>query len=77
MTRDQVDRVAQGRIWSGRRARSLGLVDDHGGPLEALVEVRRRAGITADEPILLEVHPRMPRIPGVVALLRSLIPRGR
>jgi protease-4 len=77
MTRDQVNRVAQGRIWSGRRATSLGLVDGLGGPLEALLEVRRRAGIAPGESILLDVHPRLPRIPGVLALLRSLIPRGR
>jgi protease-4 len=77
MTRDEVNRVAQGRIWSGQRARSLGLVDGLGGPLEALLDVRRRAGITPDESILLEVHPRLPRIPGALALVRSLIPRAR
>jgi protease-4 len=77
MTRDQVNRVAQGRIWSGRRARSLGLVDGLGGPLEALLEVRRRAGIAPGESILLDVHPRLPRIPGALALIRSLIPRAR
>jgi len=77
MTRDQVDRVARGRIWSGRRASSLGLVDGLGGPLEALLEVRRRAGIAPGESILLDVHPRLPRIPGALALVRSLIPRAR
>jgi protease-4 len=77
MTRDQVNRVAQGRIWSGRRARSLGLVDGLGGPLEALLEVRRRAGIAPGESILLDVHPRLPRVPGALALIRSLIPRAR
>jgi protease-4 len=76
MTRDQVNRVAQGRIWSGERARSLGLVDGYGGPLEALEEVRRRAGIAPGESILLEVHPRLPRIPGLVTLIRSLVPRA-
>jgi ClpP class serine protease len=77
MTRDQVNRVAQGRIWTGRRANSLGLVDGFGGPLEALLEVRRRAGIAPSESILLDVHPRLPRIPGALALLRSLVPQAR
>jgi protease-4 len=77
MTRDQVNRIAQGRIWTGRRANSLGLVDDFGGPLEALLEVRRRAGIAPTESILLDVHPRLPRIPGALALLRSLVPQAR
>lgn len=76
MTRDQVNRIAQGRIWTGRRANSLGLVDGFGGPLEALLEVRRRAGIAPSESILLDVHPRLPRIPGALALLRSLVPQA-
>jgi protease-4 len=74
MTRDEVNRVAQGRIWSGRRADALGLVDGLGGPLEALVEVRRRAGIAPEESILLDVYPRLPRIPGLFALVRHLLP---
>ena len=40
-----VERVAQGRVWSGARALALGLVDALGGPLEALREARRRAGL--------------------------------
>jgi protease-4 len=74
MSRDDVARVAQGRIWSGLRAKALGLVDGLGGPLEALLEVRRRAGIPVEESILLEVHPRIPRIPGLLSLIRSLVP---
>ena len=57
---EAVDRVAQGRIWSGARARTLGLVDGLGGPLEALRDVRRRAGLGEDERVLLEIHPRVP-----------------
>jgi protease-4 len=68
LPRDGVARCAQGRVWSGARARGHGLVDALGGPLEALTEVRRRAGLTPDERILLEIHPRMPRFEG----LRSL-----
>ncbi|MBW2313103.1 MAG: signal peptide peptidase SppA [Deltaproteobacteria bacterium] len=66
---DAVARCAQGRVWSGDAARGHGLVDALGGPLEALVEVRRRAGLTEGERIVLELHPRMPRFEG----LRSLV----
>jgi len=64
--------VAEGRVWSGVRARQVGLVDGIGGPLEALMAVRRRAGLQCDEPVLLERHPRMPRIPGLRDLLQWL-----
>jgi protease-4 len=68
LPRDEVARCAQGRVWSGARARGLGLVDDHGGPLEALAEVRRRAGLSPVARTVLEIHPRLPRFEG----LRSL-----
>lgn len=74
---EAVDRVAQGRVWSGARARGLGLVDAIGGPLEALAEAVRRAGIGAAERVLVDVHPRLPRFAGLravagVALVRWL-----
>jgi protease-4 len=59
LTRDAVLRGAEGRVWSGSRALGLGLVDGLGGPLEALREARRRAGLRA-EAVLLEHHPRVP-----------------
>jgi protease-4 len=31
MTRDQVNEIAQGRVWAGAKAKSIGLVDDMGG----------------------------------------------
>jgi protease-4 len=67
---DAVARVAQGRIWSGERARRLGLVDAIGGPLEALREVCRRAGLREDERYLLELHPKLPPVPNLLAWLR-------
>jgi len=65
LDRAAVERVAQGRVWSGARARELGLVDALGGPLEALAEARRRAGLDPAEPYLVEVHPRHPRLAGL------------
>lgn len=52
-----VEPIAQGRIWSGRRAQAVGLVDSLGGPLEALRDLARRAGLGADEPYSLVMLP--------------------
>jgi protease-4 len=67
---DAVQRVAQGRVWSGARAVQLGLVDALGGPLEALLEVRARAGIGPSEPAALVVHPRLSRLAALRSALR-------
>jgi len=69
LPRDAVARHAQGRVWSGEAARGRGLVDMIGGPLEALAEVRRRAGLAPRERVVLETLPRVPRFEG----LRSLV----
>jgi len=66
---EAVERVAQGRIWSGRDALDVGLVDALGGPLEAIEDARERAGIGEGERYQLEVLPRRPRLPDLRALL--------
>lgn len=73
---EAVERVAQGRVWSGARAHGLGLVDSLGGPLEALAEVARRAGLGAAERVLVDVHPRLPRFAGLRALAGLVAGRG-
>jgi len=70
LSSEAVARVAEGRVWSGARADSLGLVDAIGGPLEALREVRRRAGLRDEDRYLLELHPRLPPLPSLLSLLR-------
>ncbi|MCC5997048.1 MAG: signal peptide peptidase SppA [Oceanicaulis sp.] len=45
MTRDEVDAVAQGRIWTGAQAHERGLVDHLGGFDEALAAAAERAGL--------------------------------
>ncbi len=67
---ERLDDVAQGRVWSGARARTLGLVDALGGPLEALREAGRRAGVREDERVVIDVHPRRTPLPSVRSLLR-------
>lgn len=45
MTRDQVDAVAQGRIWTGAQAHERGLVDHLGGYDEAIAAAAALAGL--------------------------------
>lgn len=65
----QAEKVAGGRVWSGARAEQVGLVDRLGGPFEALLDVRRRAGLAESDRFLLDIHPRRPRLAGLGALL--------
>jgi protease-4 len=45
MTRDEVDAVAQGRVWTGEQALERGLVDQLGGYDEAIAAAAERAGL--------------------------------
>ena len=69
---EAIDRAAHGRVFSGLRARSLGLVDAIGGPLESLREARRLAGLRDDERFLVDLHPRAGGLPRLRSLLRWL-----
>jgi protease-4 len=43
MTRDQVDKIARGRVWSGEDAKAMGLVDQLGGLDQAIESAAKRA----------------------------------
>ena len=58
MTRDAVHAVAQGRVWTGRQAKDLGLVDELGGLARAVAVAKQRAGIGADVEVTLVPYPR-------------------
>ncbi len=45
--------VAQGRVWSGQRAVSIGLVDAVGGIRKAIALAKEAAGIAQDEGVRL------------------------
>ncbi|OFW03150.1 MAG: signal peptide peptidase SppA [Acidobacteria bacterium RIFCSPLOWO2_02_FULL_68_18] len=53
----QLDAVAQGRVWTGRQAREVGLVDTLGGLDRAVAIAKERAGISADEDVELVSYP--------------------
>lgn len=50
LTREQVDAVGQGRIWSGRRAVEIGLADRLGGLGDAIARARELADLDATAP---------------------------
>ncbi len=58
MTPEKVDAVGQGRVWTGRQAREIGLVDELGGLMTAVAAAKQRAKIPADEEVELDVYPR-------------------
>ena len=57
MTPEQIDAVAQGRVWTGRQAREHGLVDELGGLQTAIRVAQERAGIDPDADVELVVYP--------------------
>ncbi|HMD86315.1 MAG TPA: signal peptide peptidase SppA [Terriglobia bacterium] len=54
---EDVDKIAQGRVWTGERARQLGLVDELGGLHTAITRARELAKIPADEKVNLLLLP--------------------
>ena len=45
MTKEEVDGIARGRIWTGKQALENGLVDELGGLDLALSIARKKAGL--------------------------------
>ncbi len=59
-TYDQIEPVAQGRVWLGSQAKDRGLVDELGGLDTAIALVKKKANIPAGENVALMVYP--PRV---------------
>jgi protease-4 len=53
MSVEDVDKIAQGRVWTGERAKQLGLVDELGGLHTAIARARELAKIPAGEKVSL------------------------
>jgi protease-4 len=56
-TREQIDAVAQGRVWTGHQAAGLGLVDELGGLDRAIAIAKERAHIDPASEVSLVVYP--------------------
>ncbi len=46
LTKEQVDSIAQGRVWAGVDAKQIGLVDEFGGLKEAIAIAAKKANLT-------------------------------
>lgn len=58
----EIESAAQGRVWSGRQAREIGLVDSLGGLSAAARELRRLAAVPDDTPLQLRAYPPAPTL---------------
>jgi protease-4 len=56
-TPEKIDAVGQGRVWTGRQAKQIGLVDELGGLDRAVSLAKQRAKIPQDANVELLVYP--------------------
>jgi protease-4 len=73
-TREQVDEIAQGRVWAGGDAHRLGLVDQLGGFDDALKAAARRAKLSSYAPEFLQ--PELTWREELALALRSRVARA-
>lgn len=53
----EIDKVAQGRVWTGKQAKELGLVDELGGFDTALAIAKKEVGLTDEDKVDITVLP--------------------
>jgi protease-4 len=56
-TPEKIDAVAQGRVWTGRQAKQIGLIDELGGLERAVSIAKQRAKIAHDAEVELVIYP--------------------
>jgi protease IV len=56
-TPERIDTIAQGRVWTGRQAKEIGLVDELGGLDRAVALAKQRAKIAQDAEVELVIYP--------------------
>ncbi len=62
LSHEQVEAVAQGRVWTGRQACARGLVDHLGGLERALEEAKVLAGLAPSDLVAVERYPKPRRL---------------
>lgn len=71
MTADQVDELAQGRVWTGSQAISKGLADEIGGLADAIRYAETAACLTSGQYRIVEYPAPMTTIEQIVASLET------
>ena len=56
-TPEKIDAIAQGRVWTGAQAKTLGLIDELGGLERALAVAKQRAKLSPDSEVELVIYP--------------------
>jgi protease IV len=56
-TPERIDAIGQGRVWTGRQAKEIGLVDELGGLDRAIALAKQRAKIAQDTEVELVIYP--------------------
>jgi protease-4 len=54
---EKIDAIGQGRVWTGRQAKQIGLVDELGGLERAVALAKQRAKIAQDAEVELVIYP--------------------
>ncbi len=58
MDYDRLEALAQGRVYTGRQAKKLGLIDEVGTLTDALAEAKKLAGLKPDADVELQILPQ-------------------
>jgi len=56
-TPEKIDAIGQGRVWTGRQAKEIGLVDELGGLDRAIALAKQRARIPQESEVELVIYP--------------------
>lgn len=70
MTREEIDRIGKGRVWTGSQAKELGLVDEIGGLSKAVELAKELAGIPNKDAVKFVVWPKK------ISLFESFMGKG-
>ena len=58
MNWEEMDSRAQGRVWTGKQALALGLIDGFGGLRSAIDLAKQSIGLRPEDRVVFEIHPR-------------------
>jgi protease-4 len=58
LTYEEVDGLAQGRVWTGAQAAANGLIDQVGGIYDAINSAKKMAGFPVESYVKLKIYPR-------------------
>jgi protease-4 len=76
-TKEKIDAVAQGRVWTGRQALERGLVDELGGLDRAIRLAKERAKLDVSKDVELLIYPQKPSIYDIFAHSFGGVTEGR